>query len=291
MPWPDLTGKTDTTLERLRLLESRGCGCCLFWPDFSAPKGADGRIRGDPVKLAPEQSVRSRRTRALREGASARKSRFSVRRCAAHPVATTVEREPGGSAQEARDAPPRAGGVTPRCSPASRSRPAGFPRDGPRRASGARASVRRADGDAALPTRLGPAPVDARDGAHGPAWCCERSAPCRRAHRRHHGATRRRRDEAGSPLPSSTFQFARRKPTMSRLPLDFVQAELDALPTGRAEIRNRARLDHVPGADPGGRRFGSHRGDATRRSPLAPACVRALEKVVARDRAAELVAA
>ena len=54
VPWPDLTGKTDTTLERLKLLESRGCELCLFWPDFSAPKGADGKIRGDPVKLAPE---------------------------------------------------------------------------------------------------------------------------------------------------------------------------------------------------------------------------------------------
>ena len=133
-----------------------------------------------------------------------------------------------------------------------------------RRARGARASVRRADGDdarqcgdatrdAALPTRLGPAPVDARDGAHGPARCCERSAPCRRAHRRDHWATRRRRDEAGSPLTSSTFS-ARRKPTMSRLPLDFVQAELDASPTGRAEIRNRARLDQflVPTQEVGG---------------------------------------
>ena len=85
-----------------------------------------------------------------------------------------------------------------------------------RRARGARASVRRADGDdarqcgdatrdAALPTRLGPAPVDARDGAHGPARCCERSAPCRRAHRRDHWATRRRRGEPGSPLTSATF--------------------------------------------------------------------------------------
>jgi hypothetical protein len=54
VPWPDLAGKTDTTLERLKLLESRGCELCLFWPDFPAPKGTDGKIRGDPIKLAPE---------------------------------------------------------------------------------------------------------------------------------------------------------------------------------------------------------------------------------------------
>ena len=54
-------------------------------------------------------------------------------------------------------------------------------------------------------------------------WRCERSAPCRRAHRRDHWATRRRRGEAGSPLTSSTFS-AWRKLTMSRLPLDFVHA-------------------------------------------------------------------
>ncbi|MFL6593230.1 MAG: hypothetical protein ACJ8GK_11075, partial [Luteimonas sp.] len=57
-PWPDLSGKTETTLERLKLLESKGCQLCLIWPDLagrnpSAPEPCAALYDGGPVKCDP----------------------------------------------------------------------------------------------------------------------------------------------------------------------------------------------------------------------------------------------
>lgn len=47
-PWPELQNskKRDTTLERMKLLETEGCELALIWPDL-APSGTK-----DPIKLA-----------------------------------------------------------------------------------------------------------------------------------------------------------------------------------------------------------------------------------------------
>lgn len=58
-PWPDLAGKTDSTLERLKLLDSKGCPLCLIWPDLGGrgdcePLYTDGPKKCDPIKLHPK---------------------------------------------------------------------------------------------------------------------------------------------------------------------------------------------------------------------------------------------
>jgi hypothetical protein len=58
-PWPDLSGKTDSTLERLKFLESRGCPLCLVWPDLGGrgncePLYSGAPIKCDPIKLHPK---------------------------------------------------------------------------------------------------------------------------------------------------------------------------------------------------------------------------------------------
>ena len=58
-PWPELAGKTDSTLERLKLLESKGCPLCLIWPDLAGrgdcePLYAGGSRKCDPIKLHPK---------------------------------------------------------------------------------------------------------------------------------------------------------------------------------------------------------------------------------------------
>jgi len=59
-PWPDLSGK-DTTLERLKLLEAKGCQLCLIWPDLGgknigdcSPLYSGGPTKCDPIKLHPD---------------------------------------------------------------------------------------------------------------------------------------------------------------------------------------------------------------------------------------------
>jgi hypothetical protein len=62
-PWPELsgtTGKTDTTLDRLKLIESKGCELCLIWPDLGGatdkcdPIYSGGPRKCDPIKLHPD---------------------------------------------------------------------------------------------------------------------------------------------------------------------------------------------------------------------------------------------
>ncbi|HTN72546.1 MAG TPA: hypothetical protein VMO00_15810 [Methylomirabilota bacterium] len=59
-PWPDL-GKSNTTLDRLKFLESKGCPLCLIWPDLDgkglqdcSPLYPGGPTKCDPLKLHPE---------------------------------------------------------------------------------------------------------------------------------------------------------------------------------------------------------------------------------------------
>jgi hypothetical protein len=63
-PWPELAGKVETTLERLKLLESKGCQLCLIWPDLAGrnpdeptkcdPLYEGGPTKCDPIKLHPK---------------------------------------------------------------------------------------------------------------------------------------------------------------------------------------------------------------------------------------------
>jgi len=59
-PWPDFAGKIDSTLERLKLIESKGCQLCLIWPDLGGatekcdPIYPGGPRKCDPIKLHPD---------------------------------------------------------------------------------------------------------------------------------------------------------------------------------------------------------------------------------------------